>query len=294
MYYRRKVLLALLETFEGELSKIALQKLLLLFSKSQKSPTYDFVPYRFGCFSFQAGLDLRALKTYGKIIETSKGWELKQITAFRKELKIEDVNNLNNLYRCYDGYSNEQLMKETYLHFPYYAIRSEKVAQLLSFAEQEIVNSQIPFSTKKALFTLGYEGISIEKYFNKLIINDIKVLCDVRRNPISQKPGFSKNILRSTCENLGIKYVHIPELGIPSEKRKNLNTQKDYETLFLDYESNHLSKQDLAIKYIYDLIDLNERVALTCFEAHHLQCHRGRITNKMLSLENWEYELIHL
>ena len=50
MYYRRKTVLSLLEVFDNELEKIRLQKLLLLFTKKQESPAYDFVPYKYGAF----------------------------------------------------------------------------------------------------------------------------------------------------------------------------------------------------------------------------------------------------
>jgi hypothetical protein len=58
LYYRRKILLALLEAFEGRLGKIDLQKLLLLFSKLQNKADFHFVPYQYGCYSYQANWDL--------------------------------------------------------------------------------------------------------------------------------------------------------------------------------------------------------------------------------------------
>jgi hypothetical protein len=50
VYYRRKVILALLESFDGELGKISFQKLLFLFTRHQEKPAFDFVPYKQGCF----------------------------------------------------------------------------------------------------------------------------------------------------------------------------------------------------------------------------------------------------
>ena len=47
----------------------------------------------------------------------------------------------------------------------------------------------------------------------------IGLLCDVRKNPLSRKFGFSKKKLKHITETVGIKYVHIPELGIESDKR---------------------------------------------------------------------------
>jgi hypothetical protein len=42
MFYRRKIILALLQLFEGELDKIRLQKLLFLFTQRQQKPEYRF------------------------------------------------------------------------------------------------------------------------------------------------------------------------------------------------------------------------------------------------------------
>jgi hypothetical protein len=46
MYYRRKILLALLEIFDNKLEKISLQKLLMLVTKQQEKPDFHFVPYK--------------------------------------------------------------------------------------------------------------------------------------------------------------------------------------------------------------------------------------------------------
>ena len=45
---------------------------------------------------------------------------------------------------------------------------------------------------QNTLFTIGYEGISIDTYINKLLQNYIKTLVDVRKNAYSNKFGFSK------------------------------------------------------------------------------------------------------
>ncbi|MCS2389053.1 DUF488 domain-containing protein [Bacteroides thetaiotaomicron] len=63
------------------------------------------------------------------------------------------------------------------------------------------------------------------------------MLCDVRKNAYSQKYGFSKGQLEKACTGVGIKYIHIPQLGIESEQRQDLKSQKDYEILFESYEN---------------------------------------------------------
>ena len=67
LYYRRKILLALLEVFDGQLTAKSLQKYLFLFTRAQLVKSFDFIHYRYGCFSFQANQDLSTMAKYGYI-----------------------------------------------------------------------------------------------------------------------------------------------------------------------------------------------------------------------------------
>ncbi len=42
------------------------------------------------------------------------------------------------------------------------------------------------------VFTIGYAEKSLENYLNCFMENNSKALCNVRKNPISRKHGFSK------------------------------------------------------------------------------------------------------
>jgi len=140
-------------------------------------------------------------------------------------------------------------------------------------------------NTEQMLFTIGYEGISVERYLNTLIKNDIQVLCDVRSNPLSRKFGFSKNNLQKYLKNIGIDYVHIPELGIKSEKRNNLSSDKDYENLFIEYKTS-LSEHTNNLDSLYQLLVSKRRIALTCFEHEPAHCHRHVIRDYLRKTYN--------
>jgi len=107
-----------------------------------------------------------------------------------------------------------------------------------------------------------------------LIQDGVTLLCDVRRNAFSHKYGFSKNTLGKACEGVGIRYEHLPELGIASGERRELKTQADYDALFAVYERESLPKQKEALARIRAWVSDDERVALTCFEKLPHQCHR--------------------
>lgn len=294
MYYRRKILLALLEAFDNRLDKISLQKLLMLLTKQQLKPDFHFVPYKFGCFSFQANADLTTMIKYNQVIADGKSWVKTDNEKYLLNLKERDRQAIRYIKLQYGGKSADELIKYTYIKFPYLAINSSIARERLSEEEYENVLDARPRSNKTILYTIGYEGVSLEEYLNKLISNDIKVLCDVRKNSLSMKYGFSKSQLQKSCEGVGIKYVHIPELGIDSDKRQELNTQSDYDKLFTSYRSDILPQTIGIQEEVLNLLKDKERIALTCFEANICQCHRKHLAEAIVNLPGFNYQLKHI
>ena len=123
------------------------------------------------------------------------------------------------------------------------------------------------------IFTVGYEGVSIENFIRKLCENSIYRIIDVRRNPISRKPGFSKAALLARLQESGIDYVHIPELGIDSSLRRSLQTDDDYSALFTHYEERMLPNVTDKIEETIALLE-EKPSALLCFEEDPQHCHR--------------------
>lgn len=294
MYYRRKILLAILELFDNELEKISFQKLLLLYSRMQQHPNYHFVPYKYGCFSFQSNADLKTMEKYEQVTENSVSWKKVDDKKYIPELKEHDRKTLWNLKRMYGGKSNDELIYITYTKFPYFAINSSIAKEVLSTTEYSSVLLSKPHHNKTVLYTIGYEGISLEEYLNKLIIHGVMVLCDVRKNSLSMKYGFSKSQLKNACEGVGIKYLHTPDLGIASDKRQELKTQSDYDQLFCNYRSDVLSTTKSQQQELLELLIEQKRIALTCFEANICQCHRKHLAEAIAQLPNFKYEVKHI
>jgi len=294
MYYRRKILLGLLEAFDNRLEKIQLQKLLMLVTKQQQKPDFHFVPYKYGCYSFQANSDLGTMSKYNQVILQGNEWVKIDNEKYLVSLKERDRQAIRLIKQLYGAKTSNELIKLTYVKYPYLAINSTVAKDKLSTEEFDKVLQAKPKSDKTILFTIGYEGLSLEEYLNKLILSDIKVLCDVRRNPLSMKFGFSKSQLQKACQGVGIEYVHIPELGIESDKRQVLNTQSDYDKLFSLYRSEMLTQTlDYQLKLITLLKEKN-RIALTCFEANINQCHRKHLADAIANLPDFNYELKHI
>jgi len=289
-YYRRKIILALLQKFNGELMSTPFQKYLFLLTRLQKDKSFDFIPYKYGCYSLQANQDLIVLEKMGYITKeqnkTAISWKLRSQDDFINVIKKEDLSCLNNVFRSFSEYRSNDLIKHTYLNYPFWAINSTILNDLLSKEECEKVLEQKKLSVEHTLFTIGYEGISLEMYINKLILNDIKVLCDVRKNSYSQKWGFSKATLKDACEKVGIKFIHIPDLGIESSERQELNELSDYKRLFNIYEATTLVDNNKSLLELAGIVSLNNRVALTCFEKDVQMCHRGVIASQLMKLNS--------
>jgi uncharacterized protein (DUF488 family) len=293
LYYRRKILLALLEVFEGQLTAKSLQKYLFLFTRTQSVKSFDFIPYRYGCFSFQANQDMCTLEKYGylEIVEQSNGRSVKlqQHGQYLALLDMFDRQALLDIKAEFGNFTQTELIQYTYRKYPYFAIKSTIANELLTEEELAVVETQKRESNDTRLFSIGYEGVTLEIYINKLIINDVHILCDVRKNAYSQKYGFSKSQLQKACDGVGIRYIHIPELGIESNLRQDLRSQADYDILFDRYEKTTLINNRKALLCVKELIDTDKRIALTCFEKNPLQCHRSRVAKALMQLPDIKY-----
>jgi uncharacterized protein (DUF488 family) len=294
MFYRRKVIFGLLEVFGGTLEKIRLQKLLFIVSKRQKDPTYEFIPYKFGCFSYSANADMQAMVSKAQLSETETTFTKTDKKRYLSSLEDADRLIINQLAVQFKNHTAEELMHYTYTKFPFYAVNSSVAGNILNPEELQTVKEYLTLSEASVLFTIGYEGVSLEAYLNKLITNGVKVLVDVRNNPVSQKFGFSKSQLIRYCNSLGIEYVHVPEVGIQSAKRQDLNEQKDYNILFGYYKRDTLTQTIPSQEKILEILRIKKRIALTCFEADICQCHRKPLAEALMQLPQWQYTLKHI
>lgn len=271
-------MLALLEAVGGQASNTDFQKLLFLFSKDTADPPlYEFVPYRFGAFSFTSYADRLKLIERGLLVRSSDHWELsadgKVATCSESSYRTDAALFVSRL----GWMRGRELIAYTYKHFPYYATHSEIAKDILSSdpSALDAIRKSKPSTKIPGLATIGYEGKSIEAYLNLLLHDGVTLLCDVRRNPISRKYGFSKRVLATGCSRVGIRYEHLPQLGIESSKRHDLSSQEDYNELFTRYSFDYLPRQENELKTISAWIESGERVALTCYEEDVRQCHRG-------------------
>ena len=127
------------------------------------------------------------------------------------------------------------------------------------------------------VFTIGYEGLNINRFTSLLTEHDIETVVDIRALPLSRKPGFSKRALASVLNLSGLEYVHVVELGCPKSVRDHYREDGNWECYTEGFLS-HLKTQKAAIAELSVLVR-SSNCALLCFEADYNFCHRSMVAN---------------
>lgn len=125
------------------------------------------------------------------------------------------------------------------------------------------------------IYSVGYEGLTVESLVERLVGARVTVLIDVRLNPISRRPGFSRRVLAEALSRQGIKYVHEKELGNPVENRLSFRTGDPSE----GRERMRAILSNGASAALQRVVDraAEDRIALLCVEREHSRCHRAVI-----------------
>jgi uncharacterized protein (DUF488 family) len=143
----------------------------------------------------------------------------------------------------------------------------------------------------KRLFTIGYERAAISDLVATLREVGVEALIDVRDLPVSRKRGFSKRALAQRLEEVGIRYMHMRDLGDPKPGREAARRGdfEQFEAIFRDHlnrrESQHALRcaVEVACKYVSCLL---------CFERAHECCHRAIVAEAMRVRQGFDVEHI--
>lgn len=270
MFSRNRAILRILENEGGAASRLRLVKLAFVLSRSAAAPrsgVYEFVPYKHGPFSFTLFYDIRSLAENGWLLEAESNVKIKQAPQLEVaflEPSFQDL--IDEVSMRYKGIDTRSLVDSVYRDYPWFTVNAEAVQKR---AVQRPVG-------KPGVYTVGYEGISVDGLLDLLLREGIQRLIDVRRNPIARRYGFHKSTLKRLCEDLALEYVHVPSLGVPSAWRADLEDQSSYERLFERYEREILPREGAAIDRVAQLV-AGTASALMCMEADHHRCHRSRL-----------------
>ena len=112
VYKRQRFLLDYIRQLDEGASATDIQKLIFLHCQTMQDPYYEFIPYKYGPYSFQLAEDLEILLRdhfveYHNPTYSAEG-EYQLISFFRPAVERGD-----------------RLIKKVYEEYPYYAINSE-------------------------------------------------------------------------------------------------------------------------------------------------------------------------
>jgi uncharacterized protein (DUF488 family) len=277
---RQKILLRLLADNGSGCSKLQITKLAFLLAQEGRSEQlktfYEFVPYKFGPYSFGLAHELENLHKEGyvtfaendhvELASKGKKWS-------KQALDTRLARDIELLSQNYGNLDQKKLIDTVYTKHPWFT-----------------ANSQFPNKRKAKItaaepgnYTIGYQSFQVDGLLNKLLEVGIKRLLDTRSNPISRRYGFHKSTLSRLCSCVGIAYEHLPELGVPSSWRQELELDEEYNVLFKRYEREILDKVKPTIETT--AWGMNETPsALLCREAFSGHCHRSVLAKRLKAL----------
>jgi uncharacterized protein (DUF488 family) len=139
------------------------------------------------------------------------------------------------------------------------------------------------------IFTIGYEGATVDEFLSALKAAGVERLIDVRALPLSRRPGFSKSPLRTALEQAGIEYVHLKALGTPADGRAAARAGRHADMARIYAGQLELPE---AIAEGAKMVEMaRERPsALLCFEREPAHCHRTLLLESVAP----KAEVVHL
>jgi uncharacterized protein (DUF488 family) len=123
------------------------------------------------------------------------------------------------------------------------------------------------------IFTIGYEGTTMDAFLAALKDAGVEQVVDVRALPLSRRPGFSKTSLAATLKDAGIDYVHLKALGTPKPGR-DAAKKGDWRTMERVYAGQLELPEAQAEAAKMRALAAEKRSALLCFERDPHHCHR--------------------
>jgi uncharacterized protein (DUF488 family) len=149
------------------------------------------------------------------------------------------------------------------------------------FAKREPLDDD-PSMTGR-IYSIGYEGLEVKGFIDRLAASKVSLVVDVRLNPLSRKRGFSKKSLSAELQNAGIDYRHEADLGNPPENRDSFRRGDGEEgRLHMRARLNNGSGPALQ-RLIEDA--RRSRVAVVCVERDRHKCHREVITEMVREID---------
>ena len=270
MLTRQRLIIALIKHSGGSTTRLKLVKQAFLL-REHLSPCYarsfyQFIPYRYGPFSFTLYHELGNMVEAGLVVlHSSRAVQLTDI-GLETPLNLDPAlsGEFERFWANYGEYPVDELVDMVYDQYPWYALRSKRI-------EHHHISQK---ETDCAVYTIGYEGMQVDGFLNLLLRSGIRQIIDVRRNAISRVFGFYGSTLASLAKRVGIGYRHMPQVGVPSAWRSRLDDEKDIDMLFTRYRDEVLASAEDSVKNIASWMS-SRPSTLMCMEVDPTRCHRS-------------------
>ncbi|NLC15930.1 MAG: DUF488 family protein [Firmicutes bacterium] len=269
MLIRQKLIIALIKCSGGSTTRLKLVKQVFLL-RQHLSPRYthafyQFLPYKYGPFSFTLYHELQKMIDSG-LIELPSSNAIR-LTDLGLQTSLDLPPNLwkefGRFWANYGQYPVNELTELVYAQHPWYATRSERNRHYIPLKEA-------PY----AVYTVGYSSMQVDGFLNLLLRSGIKQLIDVRRNAVSRVFGFYGSTLANLAKYVDIEYRHMPQVGIPSEWRACLDDQDDLDMLFNRYTEEVLNSAEDLVRDIASWMS-SKPSTLMCMEVDPSRYHRS-------------------
>lgn len=139
------------------------------------------------------------------------------------------------------------------------------------------------------IFTIGYEGATVDEFLAALTAAGVKQVADIRAIAASRRPGFAKSALAANLASAGIGYRHFRALGTPKPGRDaaKKGDRATLERVYADQLHEPAAQAEAAALQEWAM---GESTALLCFERDPGMCHRSLL----IGAEMPEVEVEHL
>ena len=137
------------------------------------------------------------------------------------------------------------------------------------------------------IWSVGHGARPLEEFLETLRGPDIQALADVRSHPGSRRhPQFGAQALEAALREIGITYVHLPELGGRREPLTDSPHRALRVAAFRGY-ADHMSTAEFARGYErLTSLASESRTAFMCAETLWWRCHRRLIADR-LTVDGW-------
>lgn len=167
-----------------------------------------------------------------------------------------------------------------------------KFAQLIIDRQKELgkkmsadeIRTEIKKFRNNTIYTVGYEGESIEEFISKLKKSNIEVLLDIRESTKSiQKPDFSEKFLKISLKDENIRYLTRKDLGAPYVIRNSYINGGLSQKCFDKWYRWHVTESEgNKLPELLGIIKNQGKTALMCFEKDVKTCHRNILADLIM------------